>query len=1083
MDIFNRLKKRDPKFGSPETIPVALNKRKKVVSSSMDDIIKYVENENDGNDTVTNNDTASSDSESEESEELNRASKRQKLFARKTIKREKKREKELRKRIEKNKISMDDFWSKQSEFKMWLVEEKCKSACNMTSPKLKAHFKNFVRAWNKKKLPDKYYRGSSTFCNSPSVNKKYKILEDEENQPLSILSCDNNVGQNKMDHIKESPFITFGKTPSKVFKSKKEIFGSTSDVALISIAPIESPILYKRSVSSKEDNQYFRPDQKNDCQASNPDGHGARVETSASQIYNRPAKPIPYKVSVYPWAVDPTNSADQNLELCSISTPPGGILTKISNLGIEKKSERVKKSLLEGNKPKSGTVIMDSPPLPPPPPPLRSDLLIINDSDYLPPPPELGLSKNYADPYDSIPKSCKGRLLIQNPDSEYHEPMDTLNKHGTQGFETGTISSQWNSSNLPSKPYELSTFGEKPAGYKTLASQIFDFDKNKYMLGKNIGEEIMAEENVENFLRKKKRGIIAASSNKIYETYLNLKRNQNPFVSKPEKLAQINEKSYKRPLKRRSLSQPDLSSIFIHSEPSDNAKDEELQWGTSKQSLLGIKLETARAEKIELLPIKQAFESSVSCENIITAVTGDFNRPCQGNYMGGPNYIHKSVQKSLELRSCLSSDEDVAMNESDLPVLTEAENSSGLKSLNHASDRQGAKSKWDSSGLSQTLFSNDSKKVYAAGGAGLSTEIEKVISQGTCIKWDSSGSLESLFSNDSKKADADRGSGSSGEIKKVATSQSLTSIPHKLKYCDRFGTESMCTFSQGLYFPGNDLEKEILSSESDDRKCIIIYDKTDSLVPVSSNKQTLPSIIVDHNRQKTTEFSEDDLNTNIHELEEQSSSTPDIVSSGFTTFKPASTPGWRQSAVHGVDFSAYLLKQPLNQNAGQNNDSKLSVDQDHRCQTGLQDEGNIDGQSKSENSQHQTGQKHPQEIVNEMAAKSDIPKDSSFCKSTKQVTHLNKSSSDRAPIKKPALGVQTATAKVLKQNPKLLINAQKKRQKTARQNKSKSLAGKVLETDIDEAVRETKRKMQRSKSESRIGEGTLRASSVVTEIW
>ncbi|KAL3881234.1 hypothetical protein ACJMK2_027690 [Sinanodonta woodiana] len=1058
MVLYNVLKKRDPNFGSLENIPAALNKRKKVMSSSMDDILKYVENESDGNNT------ASSDSEIEE---LNRASKRQKLFARKTIKRDKKREKDLRKRVEKNKISMDDFWCKQSEFKMWLVEEKCKSLGIMTSPKLKAHFKTFIRAWNKKKLPEKYYRGSSTFCNSPSTNKKYKILEDEENQPFSMLFCDNKI----VPVVKESPFVTFGKTPSKIVKSKKGIFGSTSDVALISVAPIESPILYKRPVSSKKDNQYIRPAQKNDCQASNSDEHGARLETSAFQIYKRPAIPTPYKVSVYPWAVDPANSADQNLELCSTSTPPGGIFTKMSNMGIEKESDRAKKSSPEGSKAKSGTV--DSPPLPPPPPPLRSDLLIINDTDYFPPPPELDLCTNYADPYDLVP--CKGRSLIYKPDSEYHEPMDTLNKHGTQRFQMEAFSSRINSRNkghnLPSKkPYELSTLGEKPAGYKTVASnealqrhQLFDFDKDNYMLRNKIGKEITDEENGDNFPRKTKGGIMAASTNKIYETYLNLKQNQNPFVPKPEKQAKINkENAYKRALKRRSLSQPDLSTICIDSEPSDNARVEELQWGKSKQRLLGIKLETAKEEKTELLPIKQAFESSLLHGN--TAVMGDFSRPCKEKYMGGPNYVHISVQKSAKLSPCLSSVENAAVNESNLPMLTEAENTSGLN-MNRATERR-AGTKSDLSGLSQTLISNDTKTVYAAGRTGLSNEIKKVNFQGADIKWDSSGSSESLFSNDSKKA-ANRGSGSSGKIKKVGNSQRLSNSRSNLKCSDILGAESMCTVKQGLSFPGNDLEKEILSSESG---CKFIYDKADS------HKQTLPSIILDHNRQKTNGFSEDDFNANIHELEEQSSLTPDIVSSGQTTFKPATTPGRRLSAVHGVDFSAYLLKQPFNQNEVQNDNSNLSGD---RCP----DEGDMDGQYGAEKIQHQTGHRVPKEDVNDLATKSDIPKDSSLCKSTKQITHLNKSNSDRAPVKKPALGMQTATAKVLKQNPKLLNNAQKKKQQTARRDKSKNLTGKVLETDIDEAFRETKKKMHRSKSEGRIGDGTLSASSVVTEIW
>lgn len=82
----------------------------------------------------------------------------------------------------------------------------------------------------------KYYR-SSTLPESPAplTPKKFNFLSEEEMDSGSPLRVDqdNEVTEKETP---TSPFITFGKTPPKVFRSKKfQLFGSSKEVALVSL--------------------------------------------------------------------------------------------------------------------------------------------------------------------------------------------------------------------------------------------------------------------------------------------------------------------------------------------------------------------------------------------------------------------------------------------------------------------------------------------------------------------------------------------------------------------------------------------------------------------------------------------------------------------------------------------------------------------------------------------------------------------------------------------------------------------------------------------------------------------------------
>ncbi|KAJ3020544.1 UNVERIFIED_CONTAM: hypothetical protein HDU68_010123 [Siphonaria sp. JEL0065] len=61
-----------------------------------------------------------------------------------------------------NPISEDDFYTKSSEFIVWLREKKKLSLSDLSSKDARKYFAKFVKKWNRGSLNDKFYRGIST---------------------------------------------------------------------------------------------------------------------------------------------------------------------------------------------------------------------------------------------------------------------------------------------------------------------------------------------------------------------------------------------------------------------------------------------------------------------------------------------------------------------------------------------------------------------------------------------------------------------------------------------------------------------------------------------------------------------------------------------------------------------------------------------------------------------------------------------------------------------------------------------------------------------------------------------------------
>ncbi|XP_060573015.1 uncharacterized protein LOC132730938 isoform X2 [Ruditapes philippinarum] len=599
MDLF-RSKKRDVNQASLED-DVGLQKKHHGLSGSLDDLLDIGKDDDDVLGTASENTASESD---DDDNDINKASKKQKAFAKISIKRAKQKEKEQRKKTEKNLISMEDFLGKQTEFKMWLYEEKSKNAGEMSSPKLKAHFKQFVRLWNKKKLATKYYR-CSTLPESPAplTPQKFNFLSDEVTEGGSPLFHDQDSEAPEKD-VLASPFVTFGKTPPKVFRSKKfQFFGSSG--------------------SSKEVALYQVPKLR-------------KKKESGDDIQKMPRGATPYKVSMFPWVSTEVSENDQSddVDICSTATPPSFNLQEEEESWPPPPSD----SELLGE---HTTRTHDSPHVPPPPPPRMGSLKKRECTSNSP-----KLAGNYADPYDKLPDPQSKQRLVT---SHYQDPVDCVplvkqrtipedaklvlqNLAGNDEPDLSLYSkpvkekrlSKEELEELYAKPLKkakrnnigsLSEGTEKPEPVSGEPSDLYneimehinksssedtskitsfkpdpDYETIDECLAKVNSEsseskghirevkddtrkvkdmmDKSGEEGTQKFAtisRSKKMRVMAASTEKIYETYLSLGRNANPFKGKtdipklPDTASDFNSGPFTHSLKLKSKSQPDIS--------------------------------------------------------------------------------------------------------------------------------------------------------------------------------------------------------------------------------------------------------------------------------------------------------------------------------------------------------------------------------------------------------------------------------------------------------------------------------------------------------------------------------------------
>ncbi|XP_035677098.1 uncharacterized protein LOC118416126 [Branchiostoma floridae] len=203
-------------------------------------------------DSDSDSNISSKSSESDSEEELKKSKKTKQdtpLSVKKALKREKKREK---KKSNKDKISMDDFYSRNAEFRSWLQEKKGKYFDQLKSPQAKKLFKKFVKKWNKKKLDKKYYKGMDNLDTSASSKTNYKwkftsTLSSADNDRVAGARSQVRSWSGSQDELDQhnmsgaSGFSTFGKSPAPADRSFSRTPASSqkqgSDVRLIGPMP------------------------------------------------------------------------------------------------------------------------------------------------------------------------------------------------------------------------------------------------------------------------------------------------------------------------------------------------------------------------------------------------------------------------------------------------------------------------------------------------------------------------------------------------------------------------------------------------------------------------------------------------------------------------------------------------------------------------------------------------------------------------------------------------------------------------------------------------------------------------------
>ncbi|XP_064609541.1 mucin-2-like isoform X2 [Liolophura sinensis] len=149
------------------------------------------------------------------------------------------------------KISMDDFEAKQVEFKLWMLEQQNGSIDTLKPSKVKSFFKKFVKEWNKKRLPQRYYWSSEETPPPSRAGSRFSFAEDVQtpdflNFPAAPVDLSNDDVDSSDDIERSGSFSTFGKT-QKPEGLNDEITPTLPKRPLLSTSPLTCPSLSPQS--------------------------------------------------------------------------------------------------------------------------------------------------------------------------------------------------------------------------------------------------------------------------------------------------------------------------------------------------------------------------------------------------------------------------------------------------------------------------------------------------------------------------------------------------------------------------------------------------------------------------------------------------------------------------------------------------------------------------------------------------------------------------------------------------------------------------------------------------------------------
>ncbi|CAO3592729.1 unnamed protein product [Absidia cylindrospora] len=86
-------------------------------------------------------------------------------------------------------ITVDDYFEKASEFRIWLKEKKKKYFNELDSSDARYYFKKFVKSWNRYELDEKYYKGinSAHVSSADTTSYKWSFAKNVDSDELSYI--------------------------------------------------------------------------------------------------------------------------------------------------------------------------------------------------------------------------------------------------------------------------------------------------------------------------------------------------------------------------------------------------------------------------------------------------------------------------------------------------------------------------------------------------------------------------------------------------------------------------------------------------------------------------------------------------------------------------------------------------------------------------------------------------------------------------------------------------------------------------------------------------------------------------------
>ncbi|KAG8880730.1 hypothetical protein FRB98_004747 [Tulasnella sp. 332] len=116
----------------------------------------------------------------------------------------------------------EDYFTRQTEFRQWLREEKGKYVDEITGEKSRSYFKKFVKAWNNGHLQLAFYNGDLSRNNASSANTAYRWSFTSKRS-----AADQAALEAAKASVSEATYSRFGARPSEPARQRPSQIGPT----------------------------------------------------------------------------------------------------------------------------------------------------------------------------------------------------------------------------------------------------------------------------------------------------------------------------------------------------------------------------------------------------------------------------------------------------------------------------------------------------------------------------------------------------------------------------------------------------------------------------------------------------------------------------------------------------------------------------------------------------------------------------------------------------------------------------------------------------------------------------------------